>query len=187
MDWLPAVHFHERHGRRGVPCTPEALIAAVRGFDDRSDPLLNGLLWLREWPARHLLPAGARRRIPAERPRFGLAQFVVLESTPARIVYGLAGRFWQADFGLVPLADGQAFRRFGEPGAAKLVLAFGARAAASGRGSDLETVTAVHCCDAAARRRFLPYWLLVRPFSGWIRRRLLSRIQAACAPDRQGA
>jgi len=43
----------------------------------------------------------------------------------------------------------------------------------------LLTETRVHCVDAGARRRFTPYWWLIRPVSGLIRRRLLARIDDA--------
>jgi hypothetical protein len=45
----------------------------------------------------------------------------------------------------------------------------------------LHTQTRVFCTDEASLRRFRPYWLLIRPVSGLIRRRLLARIAAAAA------
>jgi hypothetical protein len=40
----------------------------------------------------------------------------------------------------------------------------------------VSTDTLIHCTDAATRRRFAAYWLLIRPFSGAIRRSWLAAI-----------
>jgi hypothetical protein len=40
----------------------------------------------------------------------------------------------------------------------------------------LTTETRVACADAASRRRFRLYWLVVRPFSGLIRTAMLSAV-----------
>jgi hypothetical protein len=40
----------------------------------------------------------------------------------------------------------------------------------------LVTETRVVCADPAARRRFALYWLLIKPFSAWIRRDMLQAI-----------
>ena len=56
-------------------------------------------------------------------------------------------------------------------GRIEIALAFWAEPA--GSGSILHTETRVRAVDAAARRRFRLYWLVVRPFSGLIRRRWL--------------
>ncbi|SEA49031.1 hypothetical protein [Variovorax sp. YR216] len=38
------------------------------------------------------------------------------------------------------------------------------------------TETRVQCVDRSALRHFTPYWWVIRPVSGLIRRRLLARI-----------
>ncbi|HEX2092193.1 MAG TPA: hypothetical protein VHG28_07305, partial [Longimicrobiaceae bacterium] len=43
----------------------------------------------------------------------------------------------------------------------------------------LATETRVRCTDAASRRRFLRYWRVVGPFSGWIRREMLQAVRKA--------
>ena len=40
----------------------------------------------------------------------------------------------------------------------------------------LSTETRVYCPDRASLLRFAPYWALIRPVSGWIRRRMLAGI-----------
>ncbi|MNY57193.1 hypothetical protein D3C86_1933640 [compost metagenome] len=96
---------------------------------------------------------------------------------------GLAGKFWQTDYGQARIADGPAFLAFDAPGAAKLVLSFVAEPLDDTH-TRLVTETRVFCLDAEARRRFAPYWYLIRPVSGLIRRRMLVAIglQAAAQP-----
>jgi hypothetical protein len=60
------------------------------------------------------------------------------------------------------------FVRFDEPGWAKLAVDL--RAGPHPDGALLETETRVYLTDAWARRRFAGYWLVVRPFSGLVRR-----------------
>jgi hypothetical protein len=48
--------------------------------------------------------------------------------------------------------------------------------------------TRVRCADASARRRFLPYWYLIRPASEMIRRAMLREIRRSAesaAPRRE--
>ena len=55
-------------------------------------------------------------------------------------------------------------------------MAMDVRVVPEGRGSRMETETRIFLTDVAARRRFAAYWLVVRPFSGLLRR---SWLQAA--------
>jgi hypothetical protein len=50
-------------------------------------------------------------------------------------------------------------------------------AEADGSGTLLTTRTCVHCPDRTSRRRFTPYWVLIRIPSGLIRRMLPRRIK----------
>ena len=186
--WLPRWEFEEVHRRRGVRATAAQLMAAAASLDERDDAWLQALLALREWPARlrgRLFPA--RATLPPR--RFGRADFVLLQQTPERVVFGLAGRFWQADFGLERPDGPDGFcallaRTTG--GIALLTLEFSAFADDAGT-CTLETATRVHCTDADCRRRFTPYWWAIRPFSGLVRRRLLRQIQRHAAAGQQAA
>lgn len=86
------------------------------------------------------------------------------------------GRFWRPSGNLVPIAGGDAFLAFDEPGIAKLALGFMVTGRQN-RGAVLATETRVFCPDRASRMRFTPYWHLIRPFSGLIRHRILSVIK----------
>jgi len=73
--------------------------------------------------------------------------------------------------------DADTFFELDPLGVVKLVMNFTAEV--EGSGTRLTTRTRVWCRDDAARRSFNPYWLLIRPVSGLIRRRLLKRIHDA--------
>ncbi|MBB3933101.1 hypothetical protein GGR25_004165 [Kaistia hirudinis] len=176
-DYLPVHQFSERHSRR-MTAEPHAVLAAAATYEPRSDRFIRAAIGLRELPMRLFgLVSGRQAELP---PAFGMDKFALLDERAGRErVYGLVGRFWKPNFGLVPVADGPAFLAFDEPGVAKLVLGFSATQEPGGF-TTLTTETRVFCPDAATRRQFAPYWYLIRPVSGLIRGRMLAAIQRAC-------
>lgn len=195
-DWLPTWQFDEVHHIRSR-ASPAALLDAAAAYDPSHDRWISVALAVREAPGRLASGLGLVSAL-ASRSRFGLADFVALgRQGDEALAYGLAGRFWEPGYGLQPLADAAAFTAFAEPGAAKLLLAFEARREQAGAddgdedstSTRLTTVTRVLCTDDAARRRLLPYWAVIRPVSGLIRRRILADIQrtAEAADDAAAA
>ncbi|BEU95935.1 DUF2867 domain-containing protein [Acidovorax sp. DW039] len=169
---LPIYQFVERHSLRVVQPLRDALKHVITP-QVVEDPFALRMIALREAPARLARKLGLATRLP-ERP-FGLPDFVLLERKgDEELVLGLAGRFWQPDYGLVPLTDATDFARIGQSGIPRLVLQFATVKLPDGS-TLLSTETRVHCPDSASLRRFRPYWWLIRPVSGWIRRRMLQR------------
>jgi hypothetical protein len=162
---LPEYQFVERH-HIAIAAPPGRVLDVADAYDPDQDALIHGLIRLRQYPARLLGRA----------KDFGLGHFLRLGREADReLVLGLAGKFWEADFGLAQLADPAAFAAYREAGAARLTLNF--RVTPTAAGCRLDTETRVHCHDERARRRFAPYWLLIRPFSGLIRRRMLAGVK----------
>ncbi|WP_242439461.1 hypothetical protein [Pseudomonas nitroreducens] len=181
---LPGFQFAERHSLT-MRASPGQVLDAVSQLTAEHDPLVQRFLQIREAPARLALRLGLRNAL-AERPRFGLHEFTLLgREGDSEIAYGLIGRFWRSDFGLRPCADGDAFRRFAEPGTAKLVLHFSCAPAERSGFIHVRTETRVHCPDRRSRLLFTPYWLAIRPISGLIRRRLLRDIQRRASEQPQ--
>ncbi|MEJ8811375.1 hypothetical protein WKW77_09885 [Variovorax ureilyticus] len=174
-EFLPVFQFRERH-ELIAKATPAALLNAVFLPRVTEDPWARIFIRLREAPDRWL----RARSSLAGRPGFGIDDFMILGRDADReIAFGLVGRFWQRDYGLVALAHPKLeFAGFSEPGLAKLVLNLSTEPLADGR-TRLVTETRVHCIDGSAMRRFAPYWWLIRPVSALIRRRLLARIRDA--------
>ena len=131
------------------------------------------------WYVRALLMLRGLRR-PAHAHRLTLDRliaggFIPLGERPGReIALGLVGRFWLPSGGRVKVAADE-FRRFAEPGHAKAVWTFAVEAEGPGA-TRLTTETRVACVDAASRRRFRLYWLVVRPLSGLIRTAMLGAV-----------
>jgi len=172
--YLPDSQFAERHG---IPvfAPAEKLMAAVVAYDPASDPLIRGLIGLREIPARIAGALLGKAILP--RQPFGLRNFLLLERDGDReIAFGLLGRFWRLDFGLRAPESAAAFAAFDQPRVAKLVLSFTAERSQDGA-MMLRTETRVHCPDRFSKARFTPYWFAIRPASGFIRRRLLTSIK----------
>jgi hypothetical protein len=181
---MPSWDVRERHHVR-VAASPEATYAALHTTDLASSPLARALLMLRALPgALRQGAAGVAALRASERRPVTLADveargFRLLEERPPHeLVIGLEGQFWRPTGNIcTPAPD--AFRERGPtPGTARAAWDFTVRAAADGT-TALATETRVQCADAATRRRFLPYWYLIRPGSGLIRLAMLRAVRDA--------
>ena len=170
---LPQWHFSERHALVLDGVTPAQAYASIVPGLSTQDPLINQAIAFREVPGRLLRALGlSRNALPSQ--AFGFHSFALLGQVPnAEVAFGLAGRFWQLDYGLRPVANAQAFAAMiDQP---RLVLNVCVEPLGD-HSCRLVTHTRVHCPDEAQRRRFAPYWFVIRPVSGLIRQRLLRRI-----------
>lgn len=159
---LPHSDFHEYHSLV-VRAAPDRIYDLVRRGELTAHPVVRTLLTLR-----------GMRRPPK---RFSLDDFVrqgfciVGEDPPRELVLGIEGPFWKPGCKLRPV-DAGSFRRPVSAGTARAAWNF----AIEGRGDGtalVSTETRVLCADW----RFRAYWLLVRPFSGLIRRLMLRAIR----------
>jgi len=172
-QFMPRFDAVERHART-VAAPPAVVYAALWRADLGASPVVRLLMALRALPGTRT----SHRRSGAARltlERAIAARFIVLgQRPPHEIALGAIGRFWTAASKPVRVAP-DAFGRFQEPGYAKAVWDF--TLAPHGNGATLLTTeTRVWCADAASRRRFRLYWLVIRPFSGLIRRVMLRSI-----------
>jgi hypothetical protein len=102
------------------------------------------------------------------------AGFTLLGERPGdEVAFGLIGKPWQPAYE-VRSFEAPAFVPFEEPGYAKIVWNF--RVQPKGAGSRLSTQTRVQCTDRASLVKFRFYWTFTGPFSGFIRRQMLSSI-----------
>ena len=156
------------HHAVSVPAPAPAVWSALHSADFASAWYVRALLILR----------GLRR--PAQRDRLTLDRVVrgvfipVGEREGSEIALGLVGRFWTASGGRVTVTP-EDFKRFATPGYARAVWTFIIEPVGP-ETTRLTTETRVACVDAASRRRFRLYWLVVRPFSGLIRRAMLAAV-----------
>jgi len=104
--YLPEYSFRETHSRE-VLASPEIIMEAALAYRPDSDPLFRAAIALRELPMRMLSALGGKHETTT--PPFSFSNFTLLESWPGReLAYGLVGRFWQFDYGLVPI-EAEAF------------------------------------------------------------------------------
>jgi hypothetical protein len=173
---LPEFDYYSRHDRH-VLASPEDVAGAVERyrFDRNSSPLVRLLFRLRglSIPSGYLRDAltGSGFGVLAERPG-------------EEIVVGTIGRFWalrEQDYMEAP-RDLEDFHAFSPPGWAKGAITLRVEPRDDGS-STLVTETRVLCPDEHARRRFAPYWALIRVFSSWIRRDFLGGIARIAARE----
>jgi len=112
--------------------------------------------------------------------------FIKLAEKPGEeIVLGLIGQFWKLRGGLVRITNADEFLAFTKAGYTKAVLNL-LVVPMSATSCRLSTETRVQATDPESRRKFLRYWKLVGPFSGYLRRDLLRRVKSEVeqsAPD----
>lgn len=167
-DFLPRFNFSERHSI-DISAPVSRIMNAVAAWRNEDDPLVRAAIRLREMPAR-LFGCGRQRHLD-------LTDFTVLERRgDTALIYGLIGAFWQADYGLCDIPSTDAFLTPRHDDVCKLALGFSIQQGPHGT-RRLVTETRVLCVTDRARRRFTPYWYLIRPVSGLIRRRMLTAIR----------
>ena len=174
--FLPHHQFIERH-QTTVRCGPGELLNIIQSFEPPPDRLTDIAISLRQLPSR-LLHLMTRSQLPPPAP-FTKANFSPLGRDGDReIVGGLVGRFWnfwRPDFGLLAVNGPSEFLACNPPKTAKLVIGFLAEQV--GEDTLLTTETRVYCPDRYSLIMFTPYWLIIRPVSGLLRRRALAAIR----------
>jgi hypothetical protein len=161
---LPEYDFSERHST-SVEAAPERAYEIARRLDMGGSALIRLLFRLRGLPSAALDLDG-----------LCALGFSILAERPGReLVLGLVGQFWTRDGGVLAVTR-SGFGEFRQPGYALAAWNFHVSGHPRG-GTSLSTETRVHCTDAASRFSFRLYWLLVRPFSGLIRRVMLREIK----------
>lgn len=160
-----------------ISASRQTVYRALWTADLGGSPLIKFLLALRSMPAFIGNPCRMRpRNQPITLQTIIDSDFGLLAEKPdEEIVLGVTGRFWRPAGNLSP------FNRvdFDQPvpaGLARAAWNFTVSEASSGQ-TVLRTETRVTCGDDASRRKFLAYWLIVRPFSGLIRLIMLKRVR----------
>jgi len=173
-DFLPEDDLCERH-ETFIQAPPDAVRRAVQEWRPAESFLWRWLVRLRGLGS----PKGTLRE-------WGESNgFLCLAETDEEVVYGQAGRFWSPHerAALVSPHTVEEFRGLTDPGVAVAAMNFVVEPCASGRGTRLVTETRVRCLGVSSRRWFRLYWLVIRPFSGLLRRAMLRGIKAAAARD----
>lgn len=173
-QFLPRWDFAERHHCL-VAAPAGRVFRAVWELNLGRSPLVGALMRLRELPWR----LRGQRRLPLKAgslEQLVEAGFILLgRDEPRELVLGLVGQPWRPSPELLRLTPRE-FIGFARPGQVKVAMNILVEPLAAGA-CRLSTETRVQSTSPGARRRFLPYWLLIRPFSGFIRRQMLLAIR----------
>ena len=147
--------------------------------------IIKTLMGLRTLPGVLLQPTSLHLKQPGRWRRTITMQNLIdagfgkLTEEPGKeIVLGIAGKFWRPTGNVVPF-DQTNFDGPVTAGLARAVWNFHLQPLGPRR-TILATETRVICGDAASRAKFRVYWMLVRPFSGLIRRLMLQSVKREC-------
>ncbi len=159
-QFLPAFDFSE-HYRINIHASVEEVFSVVRTLNFTPSIFTRILFRLRGLP-----------RVATSLGGLHEMGFVSLgERAPVEMVLGIVGKFW-APSGCIQSLTVDSFKSFQTPGYAKAVWNFSLFEIQPGW-TQAATETRVLCLDKVSLKRFRFYWVLVRPFSGFIRKRIL--------------
>jgi hypothetical protein len=160
-----------------IAASPEGVYRALWTADLGGSLVIKLLLALRSVP-EFVLHGSRPRNSEANLQTLIASGFGVLAEKPGKeIVLGVSGRFWRPTGNLSPFRR-EDFDQPVPPGMTRGVWNFSVSESRNGI-TILSTETRVTCGDVASRRKFRLYWLLVRPFSGLIRRLMLRNVRNA--------
>jgi hypothetical protein len=163
-EFLPRYEVNTRYQIEVHAPLPD-VYSVARNLDMGSSKLVRLLYRLRGLPQDDLTVDGMLK--------WG---FVLLADKPSQeLVFGLIGRFWTSP-PQIQRVNADTFITFNEPGYAKAAGNMSFVAISNGT-VKVTTQTRIHCLDIASRYRFRIYWLLIRPFSGIIRKEWLRLIK----------
>ncbi len=167
-EFVPEYDFHERH-QTLVPVSREIVRHAVDEWQTQDSFIWRLLLRLR----------GLGRPQGSLREWAHTMGFLRLAETEDEDVYGQIGRVWAVDErnALVSPRTVEEFRRFSDPGYAVAVMNVLIEPVGAGE-ARLYTETRIRALEPRARLWFRLYWLITRPFSGLLRRAMLTGIKA---------
>jgi hypothetical protein len=188
-DYLPEFDVRTSYATR-IAASPARVYASLWTANFDHWGVTRALYAVRTLPSFPARPRETWRRVRDElfRKRFTLDAmlsegFYVLEERPGEeLLLGTVGRFWRARGELCATSPVQ-FRAPAPSGTAKAAWNFEVGIRADGA-TELRTETRVLCADVATRRRFLAYWMLIRPFSGLIRQEMLAAVRSAAESGR---
>jgi len=161
-DFMPEFHFSERHQAK-TTASPHEIFRAITTMDLSESSMVKFLYFLRRMPRTSMTLSGMNK-----------IGFKIIGTTKDKeLVIGLIGRFWKPIPEMVDVPTEQ-FVKFKEKGYAKVALNYFIEETA--QGNILSTETRIYCTSVSSRVAFSLYWVMIRPFSGLIRRAMLKGI-----------
>jgi len=166
-EFLPVYHFSEVHSIR-INADRSKISATISTFDFRESLVIRFLFFLRGLPKNMATGIEGIKKMG-----FHVLKFQEQDE----IVLGLVGQFWKTN-GDIQKLEPHEFKCFNDPAFAKVTWSF--KIIGECAPYIVETETRIACPDDVTRKKFSRYWLLIRPFSGWIRIEMLKAIRKKC-------
>lgn len=175
-SFAPSPDATETH-RVAIKASRQTVYRTLWTGDLGGSPIIKLLLTFRALPqfVAHPCRAWPRKREITLQTLIDSGFGLLAEKPPEEIVLGVTGRFWRPTGNLSPF-NRKDFDKAVPAGLARAVWNFSVSETVNGQ-TILQTETRIICGDPASRRKFLAYWLLVRPFSGLIRLIMLRRVR----------
>lgn len=168
-----------------IAADAESVYQMLWSADLAGSLIIKTLMALRTLPGVLLHPTFLRQTGPRSvRGKFTMQTLIdagfgkLAEQPGEEIVLGIAGKFWRPTGNVSPFSESN-FGGAVPAGLARAVWNFRVRRLSPMR-TILSTETRVVCGDASSRLKFRAYWLVVRPFSGLIRRLMLRSVKHDC-------
>lgn len=176
-QYLPRYHFSEIHSIR-IKASVQQVFQRIYQFDNSTSKIIKVLVKIRN--SYGLLCAkdeqGAQLQLGKLKEFAAKTGFIgLVESKNREILFGGVGQFWKPKGDFIRNLSPQEFLSFNTPNYCKIVWNFFLVPNPDGT-TTLSTETRI-CCLGRAKLFFSPYWLIVRLFSGWIRREMLQAIK----------
>ncbi len=161
--WLPRGARRLEHHSIDVAAEPDAALGSIGSVRLSDVPIVRALFAMRGIP--YLTDMTLERF-------FGTPPFLVLDEEPGReLVFGVVGPFWHWWGGSLPAGIPRTPEEFRAALAAGRMAGIGNfRVEPNGGGSRVWTETWVFTPGSRQAVPFVAYWMVVGPFSAWIRR-----------------
>lgn len=175
-EYLSQYHFSEKHSII-INASLEQVFRTAHDFDIGKSSIIRVLIKMRRRygslfsnKAQPHFEMGKLSELTAT------AGFIpLMENVNREIVFGFTGKFWQPAGVFVRDFTPAEFLDFNPPGYCKGIWNFYITGNPDGT-TTLSTETRILCLGLA-KLLFPPYWLIVRPFSGWIRLEMLRMVK----------
>ncbi|MEJ2740569.1 MAG: hypothetical protein P8105_12230 [Dehalococcoidia bacterium] len=184
-ELLPDYDFTEVHTIRIVADPETAYRAIMETTPAEISSIMRLLFFLRELPEK----AAGRKTTAIDNREPMLASMLnngftkLAENKPGEIVFGLIvpekiGRVWRQSSNLnIPVSDAKAFFALNDPDCLQVVANLLIEENNEQGFVTIRTESRTRALSRHARRNFTPYWRIIRPFSGLIRRLWLRGIK----------
>jgi hypothetical protein len=183
--YLPQYDFTEVHTIK-VKATPEVAYRAVKETTlGEISGFVRVLFWLRELPEK--MVGRETKSMKIDQPMLGQMQkngFTIIKEQPPRedvfglIVPGKIGRFWDKSSGIGgKVANAEEFLAFKNPNYLLVIANLMVQDSGISGVVTVYTESRTRGLSEKARKSFRPYWFVIRPWSGLIRRLWLKAIK----------